>query len=120
MKYTKFHDIWVRDFISIMKTASDNEQAIEDLFERGYCYHFAVILSTIFRGTIMYNPVENHFATKILVETSWYANEEEMKEYLYDITGRLDFTDAWVEWDRFREEEPLESEAIIAQCIYKV
>ena len=68
----------------------------------------------------MYNPIENHFASKIYVETSVYANREEMEYRLYDITGGLDLTDDWVEWEQFCKDEPLEAETIKAQCIYKI
>lgn len=116
----KFHDLWVRDFIINFKKDSGDESAVNDLFERGYCYHFSIILENLFNGTVMYNSVDNHFATKIYVETSWYANHEEMEYRLYDITGRIDLTDDWVEWEQFCKEEPLEANSIEAQCIYKI
>jgi hypothetical protein len=121
MRFTKFHDIWVRDFIDNFKQEFNaNSSIVDDFFSFGHCYHFAVILKDLFNGEIMYNPTENHFATKINVETSWYANDEEMEDRLYDITGRIELTDEWVSWKTFCEEEPLESDRIKEQCIYKV
>jgi len=115
-----FHDLCVRDFIEKFKKYSGDEKVLEDLFSFGYCYHFSIILKDLFNGCIMYNPVENHFATKIYVETSWYANNDEKEYRLYDITGRLDLNDEWVEWTSYEEEEPLGSERIKEQCLYKL
>lgn len=116
----KFHDFWVLDFISTFKSDFETPQNAVDFFSFGYCYHFAVILSNIFDGTIMYNQIENHFASKILVETSMFAGSSKLEFYLYDINGKIPITDEWVEWSKFCEEEPMESENIRMQCIYKV
>lgn len=99
-------------FIKKFKRDSNNEKFLENHFTNGYCYHFAVILAALFgnedyQSNIMYNPIDNHFATK-------YNNK------LYDITGEIKLTTDWVDWNRYKEFEPLDSERVIKNCIYKI
>ena len=78
------------------------------VFTEGCCYWFAVILSRRFKqqhSTIMYHPVENHFATRI-------------GDSLYDITGEIDSKDFW-EWRKFANIDYLLTERIYNDCIYK-
>lgn len=76
-----------------------------DTFTNGCCYWFAVILKERFQGTIMYNPIDNHFATLI-------------NGFLYDITGQIS-RDGWEEWDEYKKLDELETERIYKYCIAK-
>lgn len=85
-----------------------NEGTIKT-FTEGCCYWFAFILDDRFNydvpeSGIMYNPIENHFAT-------WINGK------LYDITGEIPFTNVWEEWFQYEGKDKLESERIIRDCI---
>ena len=84
-----------------------NKGTIET-FTEGCCYWFAAILKRRFAGkaTIMYNPIDNHFATKI-----GYV--------LYDITGMIP-SSGFEPWDEFAQEDYLLTQRIIKDCILKV
>ena len=77
-----------------------------DVFTNGCCYWFAKILAERFDGMIMYNPIDNHFATYI-------------KNILYDITGRIKMDNEWVDWDEYKLIDPLDSRRVIKYCINK-
>lgn len=83
-----------------------NENLIQ-LFNQGYCYHFACILHNIFNGKIMYNDIDNHFACL-------YNGK------LYDIAGEITypFNDGYVDWTEYQRIEPLNSSRVINECIY--
>ena len=112
--FVKMNDIL--NFIKIFQTPETTK-----VFTNGCCYWFAVILSKRFeQSTIMYNPVENHFATRI-------------KDGLYDITGRLEFTchykyvngvqeydGHWIAWDSYSCYDSLNRERVYKQCILKI
>lgn len=79
-------------------------QGTIDTFTSGCCYWFAFILHERFKGSeIMYDPVINHFGTKI-------------NGRIYDITG--DITDKYnfIVWDEYIE-DGLERQRIIDCCI---
>ena len=78
-----------------------------DTFTQGCCYWFAVILKERFQGTIMYNPVDNHFASLI-------------DGHLYDITGELTIDGSWYEWEIYSKIDTLETDRIVRDCIEKV
>lgn len=76
---------------------------VDIVFTKGCCYWFSNILHIRFpESTIMYDPVANHFVTKI-------------GDRLFDITG--DVTDVYrtEPWDTFSDS--LERERIIRDCI---
>lgn len=76
---------------------------IDTVFTCGCCYWFAVILSKRFpNSTIMYDPVENHFVTKI-------------EGRLYDITGDVTEKYSVSQWEDFDDE--LLMSRIIRDCI---
>ena len=81
-----------------------------DTFTNGCCYWFAKILEKRFQGTIMYNPIDNHFATLISAR-------------LYDITGdisdKIRIDDSWYEWSEYEKLDPLETNRIYEYCINK-
>lgn len=75
-----------------------------DCFTKGNCYWFARILQERFSGTIMYNPVDGHFATEIDGD-------------LYDITGRIDkVSGPWEIFDLFHMDN-LQFLRIFRQCV---
>lgn len=82
-----------------------NEGTIK-VFTEGCCYWFAKILSDRFLGLMMYNPIDNHFAT--IINTK-----------LYDITGEIPWTKDWYEWNKYKELDSLETERIYKYCIDK-
>ena len=80
-----------------------------DTFTKGCCYWFAFILDERFNwdapcSGIMYNSIDNHFAT-------WINGK------LYDITGEIKLTDEWEEWDKFMCKDELLTERIFRDCI---
>ena len=91
-------------------TTLNNVCCVKDVFTNGYCYHFAAILNDLFDGYVVYNPVLNHFA---------FLDYESRK--IYDITGAIGDCDddGWVAWNSYISFEPIESNRIINQCIYK-
>lgn len=96
-----YRDVYV--FINRFRHTGFDERVIIETFTCGCCYWFAHILHTRFSdSSIVYDPVYNHFVTKI-------------GDKLFDITG--DVTDKYnvVEWDSFDDE--LEKTRIIKQCI---
>ena len=87
------------------------KELLKEHFTCGYCYHFAVMLEGVFKHgnrsvDLMYNPVENHFAAKI-------------NEKLYDINGEINDTEEWMTWTEYQKFEPLDSERVIKNCLYK-
>ena len=99
----KFKDDFSKD--------DEEKKLLETHFTCGYCYHFASVLEGMFRyrnhsTDLMYNPIENHFAAKI-------------DGRMYDITGEIYCGDEWVLWADYKKLEPLDSERVIKNCIYK-
>jgi len=83
----------------------NNFDSSADLFQHEMCYWFAFILKERFCGEIYYNPVDNHFATKI-------------KGTLYDSLGKLG-GDGFEPWEEFKKKDELETKRIIRDCIEK-
>ena len=81
-----------------------------DIFTNGCCYWFAKILEERFEGSIMYNPVDNHFAT--LIDTHLY-------DILGEIPGDIRIDDNWYFWDEYEKLDPLETGRIYKYCINK-
>ena len=80
-----------------------------ETFTQGCCYWFTVILKkrfAIYHPTVMYNPIEDHFVTKI-------------GHTLYDITGVVPPTE-FESWEEFAKEDYLLTQRIIHDCILKV
>lgn len=72
-------------------TDSHNLADVEYIFTNGCCYWFAYILHARFPGsTIMYNALDNHFATLI-------------DGVLYDITGEIQNNSKWIPWDDYSD-----------------
>ena len=95
----------INEFISHF---SDREQ-----FLNGNCYWFAFILQERFKifgfTKIMYNPIDNHFATLI-------------DDTLYDILGPVPISSnsPWYDWDRYQKIEPLNAERIYRDTILQI
>lgn len=93
----------VKEFISDFK--ANHKDSLEDVFSYGYCYWFAFILESRFEGKIYYNPVVNHFATRI-------------RNHLYDITGEIS-RQGFEDWEEFQKRDYLHTQRIIRDCILK-
>lgn len=78
---------------------------IEDVFTRGCCYWFAIVLRERFEYTgpvIMYDEVMNHFGTEI-------------GDRVYDITGDVTDRYRWTPWEELDDE--LLRERIVRDCV---
>lgn len=96
----RLYTIMIQDFI---KHFHDTGQNITDVFTMGCCYWFALILHIRFpNSTIMYDPIQNHFATMI-------------GDRLFDITGDITNQYQVIAWEDFPDD--LERKRIIKQCI---
>lgn len=103
LKFTK------REIILKFIKLFQNDDTIE-IFTTGCCYYFALILNTRFKGKIVYNDIDNHFAFKY-------------EDRLYDITGEItnDLCKlSYVNWEDYITIEPRNSERVIKDCILKV
>ena len=84
---------------------------VEDCFSNGMCWHFTMILRGRFgmENQVMYDPVANHFATKIC-------------DHIYDITG--DITDnpdyKFEYWASYWRNDFKETARIRRCCIWKI
>lgn len=92
-------------FIHNFKKGFDKEY-LEDVFTNGNCYHFALILESMFEGEIIYDPNACHFLTKIDYE-------------FYDITGKVDGPIDYYIWDDFEDIDYNEYLMINRDCVYK-
>lgn len=97
MRVTKF----IEDF------KKKHKEEIEDTFSTGYCYWFAHILATRFKGDIWYNPAQVHFSARI-------------NDTLYDIYGIIDDESNWMSWYDFQLQNHEVAEQIISNSIKKV
>ena len=90
---------------NFLKRFHPTDQTVDSVFTNGCCYWFAIILNIRFPNSkIMYDPIVNHFVTKI-------------NGNCYDITG--DVTDKYnvVEWDTYALDDNLYRNRIIRDCI---
>lgn len=89
----------------------------EKFYLEGFCYYFAAMLrerfsmdhdvdGRPFRTELWYNPVQNHFACFI-------------NGALFDASGAVVSTNEWLQWDVYREVEPLDSSRTVRYCIQK-
>lgn len=97
--------------LNYIKQFRDFGPQVENCFSNGMCYHFSLILCARFRDNAwrVYDPIINHFAVQI-------------DGRIYDITG--DITDNteynWKLWDSYQYEDPLHTEHIRRDCMWKV
>ena len=92
----------VSKFIDRFNPASED---VKSVFLDGCCYWFAFILRHRFfteDSEIMYDPVANHFGTRI-------------EDEIYDITGDVTNKYQWMPWFDFDDE--LHRHRIIRDCI---
>lgn len=75
-------------------------------FLHGFCYWFAFILSERFRGSIEYNPVLNHFATKV-------------GDDLWDASGKV-IGGGFEPWDAYKRIDPIHTQRIERDCIHLI
>ena len=84
-----------------------NPKELEDSFLHGNCYWFAKNLADRFNGIIYYDPIENHFFTKI-------------DNYYYDIRGLISpKADKIYPWEGYKIIESLNAQRIEKNCILK-
>ena len=80
-----------------------NPEVIDNLFTNGCCYWFSLLLHSRFKGSIiMYDPIENHFVTKI-------------EDRLYDVTGDVTGKYNVIDWETY--DDDIHKKRIISQCI---
>lgn len=97
--------ITVLHFINAFKERNPKE--LEDSFLHGNCYWFARNLEERFNGTIYYDPVANHFFTKI-------------DDYYYDIRGLISpDEDRVYPWEGYKIIESLNAKHVEKNCILK-
>jgi len=80
-----------------------------DVFLYGMCYWFAFILQERFGGTMMYEPIENHFVQEIggrLYDASGDVTEKYTSEYL-------------MPWSDVEQYDHLLYKRIVRDCIRK-
>lgn len=70
----------------------------------GNCYHFALILSTIFNANIYYEPIINHWVTMI-------------DGQFYDYNGVFQQTKYIEPWNDYLHKDLLHSARLIRDCI---
>ena len=105
-------DQFIETFKGDFSKDAKEKGLLENHFTCGYCYHFAIILESLFKSEaclsgIVYNPVENHFA--------FYYNRK-----FYDITGEIQPDGNWFLWEYYQQVEPIDAGRVIEQCCYKV
>ena len=88
-------------------------EGIKQAFTNGQCYWFAYILVGRFGGTIYYNPVLNHFATMITLDSG--------NSFLFDAEGDICPMDnaSYVKWDDYESMDSTHYYRIVEQCILK-
>lgn len=96
------YDREVRAFISRFTNNGKSKEVI-DAFSYGCCYWFAHILRARFDGDIVYDEIENHFAT-------WINGR------IYDITGDITGKYEMLPWVGYDYDESLRNR-IVRDCI---
>ena len=105
----------MNDIIKFIKLFHSPLAEVQGTFKGGECYWFAKILYDRFSPqyydtNIYYNPIENHFATKI-------------QGTLYDVGGKINDKEKkyqWIKWENFIATDPLESARIFRDCVFKI
>lgn len=98
--------ISVEKFISNFKKGFD-EKYLEEVFTNGNCYHFALILKSMYGGKILYDPHMSHFLIKI-------------DGKYYDITGVIKEPLDTYNWEELKNFDREEYEMVKATCVYKL
>ena len=91
----------IENFLARFHSSDD----VDEVFTRGCCYWFAVIMAMRFNSPIMYSPVDNHFTVSI-------------HGRLYDITG--DVTEKYpdsVRWRDYVTFDPSDFRRIVRDCV---
>lgn len=92
----------INEEVSCFLKRFHEHDTIDETFTNGCCFWFAAMLVFRFKGRLMYDPVDGHFATEI-------------DGRLYDITG--DVTDKYdvIAWENIND-EPYKNR-IIRDCV---
>lgn len=86
----------------------DTAGEVTKTFMEGYCFHFALILKSIFGGDIVYDVHRSHF---LLIDN---------KGAFYDITGKTDKVDDPYQFpDGLMQYDERLCARIIRDCVYK-
>lgn len=101
-----FRSLSISKFIENFKEGFDSEY-LEDVFLNGNCYHFSLILKSMFNGEIIYDPHIQHFLTKI-------------DGAYYDISGEVEAPMDEYAWDEMDEIDYEEYLLIEQDCVYKI
>ena len=96
----------VETFVENFKSGFDKEY-LENVFTNGNCYHFSLILKSMYNGTIVYDPHGSHFLTKI-------------DGNYYDITGKVERPMDEYPWDEMEDIDCNEYALVVDNCVYKV
>ena len=91
----------IENFLARFHSSED----VDEVFTRGCCYWFAVIMAMRFNSPVMYSPVDNHFTVSI-------------HGRLYDITG--DVTEKYpdsVSWIDYAMFDPNDFARIVRDCV---
>ena len=91
----------IENFLARFHSSED----VDEVFTRGCCYWFAVIMAMRFNSPVMYSPVDNHFTARI-------------HGRLYDITG--DVTEKYpdsVSWIDYAMFDPNDFGRIVRDCV---
>ena len=107
----------MEDFVNEINYFINTFDDCRQNFLNGNCYWFALILRERFlfkyTGTLMYHPVNNHFAMGFRIND---------KIYLFDASGLIDVQKnkygerGWCSWFSYRCNEPSASKRIYRDC----
>lgn len=107
----------ILDFINGMTNVFREE--VQFTFYRGYCYWFALILATRFKGAIWFNPKIVHFAARI--DGVLYDVYGEINPGICPVDGKEDGSENdWCNWSVFQSLNPEAIESIVNSCIKKI
>ena len=109
-------DAFIEDFKKLFP------EEMESVFYNGYCYWFAHILATRFKGEIYFNPRLVHFAA--MIGGRMYDIYGRVIPGFNPVTGEYDeykfYAWEWIEWGKYQEENHESCDRIIQSCIKKV
>lgn len=97
--------IKIERFIENFKKGMDKDK-IEEFFLHGNCFHFALIIESIYGGDIVYDPHNQHFSLK-------------RRNVFYDISGKIEEPFDFLYWADLEEEESEEYEELKRDCVFK-
>lgn len=102
----------ILEFIRKFRTSTKDDDAIVELFTQGYCFWFAFILVTRFKGgKIYYNDLDNHYVMML-------------DGYFYDIRGELNISEDekryYIDWEEYKAKDKYHTMVLYRDCILKL